>query len=50
MPKNNMYSIVIIDDENDAVEVVTKLLRNFTSFTFKIAGTANNLDISGKSK
>lgn len=44
MPKNNLYSIVIVDDENDAIEVVTKLLKDFTTFPFKIAGTANDLD------
>lgn len=46
MPKSNMFNIVIVDDEIDAIEVATKLLRNFTSLAVKICGTANDL-ISG---
>jgi two-component system LytT family response regulator len=38
-----MLQIVIIDDEQDAVEVLSKLLSNFTSVKLKILGTANNL-------
>ena len=39
-----MFNIVIVDDEIDAIEVVTKLIRNFTSLAVKICGTANNLE------
>jgi len=38
-----MLSIVIIDDEQDAIDVLSGLLRNFTSVDLKIAGTAQNL-------
>jgi len=39
-----MYSAVIIDDEEDAINVLVQLLNNFTSQKVKIAGTASNLD------
>ena len=38
-----MYSAVIIDDEDDAIQVLAALLSNFTSFKLKIAGTAKKL-------
>ena len=38
-----MLHIVIIDDEEDAIEVLSKLLSNFTSIELKISGTAKNL-------
>jgi len=38
-----MLRIVIIDDEEDAIEVLSKLLDNFTSVKLKIVGTASNL-------
>jgi len=38
-----MLHIVIIDDEEDAIEVLSKLLSNFTSIDLKISGTAKNL-------
>jgi len=44
MKLNTIYRIAVIDDEDDAIEVVVKLLENFSSISFKIVGTANNLD------
>ena len=38
-----MYSAVIIDDEDDAIQVLAELLSNFTSFKLKITGTAKKL-------
>jgi len=38
-----MLHIVIIDDEQDAIDVLSKLLNNFTSIDLKISGTAHNL-------
>lgn len=39
-----MLNAVIIDDEKDAINVLTQLLKNFTNTPVKIVGTANNLD------
>ena len=39
-----MYRIVVIDDEIDAIEVVSKLLKFLSSITVKIVGTANDLN------
>jgi len=38
-----MLRIVIIDDEKDAIDALSDLLKNFTSTNLKIAGTAQNL-------
>lgn len=43
MEKSTMYRIVVIDDENDAIEVVSKLLKFLSSITVKIVGSANDL-------
>ena len=43
MERINMYRIVVIDDEDDAIGVVTKSLHFLTSFSLKIVGTANDL-------
>ena len=44
MQPNTIYRIAVIDDEADAIDVVVKLLENFSSISFKITGTANNLE------
>ena len=44
MQPTTIYRIVVIDDEDDAIDVVVKLLENFSSILVKIAGTANNLE------
>ena len=44
MEKYTMYRIVVIDDEIDAIEVVSKLLKFLSSITVKIVGTANDLN------
>jgi len=38
-----MYRIVVIDDEIDAIQVVSKLLKFLSSICVKIVGTANDL-------
>ena len=38
-----MYSAVIIDDEEDGINVLKQLLKNFTSLNIKVAGVATNL-------
>lgn len=44
LPKTNfMYSAVIIDDEEDGINVLKQLLKNFTSLNIKVAGVATNL-------
>jgi len=44
MGKNTMYNTVVIDDERDAIDVITNLLDSFTSIKVKISGTATNLE------
>lgn len=44
MQQNRIYRIAVIDDEDDAINVILKLLENFSSISFKIVGTANNLE------
>jgi len=39
-----MLNAIIIDDEKDAIVVLTQLLKDFTNTPIKIVGTANNLD------
>lgn len=39
-----MYRIVVIDDENDAIDVVAKTLKFLTSVPVKIVGSANDLE------
>ena len=39
-----MLTAVIVDDEQDAIDVLTALLANFTSFNIKQTGTANSLE------
>ncbi len=39
-----MLTTIIIDDEQDAIDVLSQLLNEFTNTPLKIAGTANNLD------
>ena len=39
-----MYSAVVIDDEEDAIQLLTQLLSNFTSIKIKVIGTANKLN------
>ena len=39
-----MLTAVIIDDEKDAIGVLSQLLKDFTNTPVKIVGTANNLD------
>ena len=44
MKPNTMFRIAVVDDEEDAINVVLKLLENFSTISFKIVGTANNLE------
>lgn len=44
MQPNTIYRIAVIDDEADAINVVVKMLENFSTLSFKITGTANNLE------
>jgi two-component system, LytTR family, response regulator len=44
MEKCTMYRIVVIDDENDAIDVVSNLIKFLTSFSVKIVGKANDLE------
>ena len=39
-----MITAVLIDDEKDAISVLSNLLNNFTTTVVKILGTADNLD------
>lgn len=39
-----MLTAVIIDDEKDAIAVLSQLLKDFTNTPVKVVGTANNLD------
>ena len=39
-----MLSCVIVDDEQDAIVLLSKLLKDFTTIPIKIVGTASNLD------
>jgi two-component system LytT family response regulator len=44
LPKTNyMYSAVIIDDEEDGINVLKQLLKNFTLLNIKVVGVATNL-------
>ncbi len=44
MQPNTIFRIAVVDDEEDAINVVLKLLENFSTISFKIVGTANNLE------
>jgi two-component system LytT family response regulator len=44
MEKISMYRIVVIDDENDAIDVVSKLLKFLTSIPVRMIGSANDLE------
>ncbi len=37
------YTIAIVDDEEQSIELMTELLGNFSSIPLKVVGTANNL-------
>ena len=39
-----MYSAVIIDDEEDAIQLLVELLSNFTTVKIKVVGTAGKLE------
>lgn len=44
MEKKEMFRVVIIDDEPDAVEVLTKFLLNFSTVKIRIVGNASDLE------
>ena len=42
-----MYKIVIIDDEQNAIDLLVEILKNILPFNIKILGTATNLHTNG---
>lgn len=44
MVKTSMYRIVIVDDENDSIEVLIKLLSSIQTIRTKIVATCTNLE------
>ncbi len=44
MEKKEMFRVVIIDDEPDAIDVLTKFLQNFSSVKIRIVGNSHDLD------